>query len=107
MKLRDRLPPDDTTFGFDNNGDFLTLSPALLDKFFSLAEYVVDNVVTLDGTKHPQIDLAKAGLKVTKTDTNKQADQTVEFEVIRSGPYRIDAQFDVGNFAAIAASFEI
>jgi mono/diheme cytochrome c family protein len=30
-RLRDLLPPDDTAFGFDNIGDFQTLSPALLE----------------------------------------------------------------------------
>jgi mono/diheme cytochrome c family protein len=39
LQLRDRLPPDDTAFGFDNIGDFLSVSPALLEKFFDIAEY--------------------------------------------------------------------
>lgn len=41
-RLREMLPPDDTAFGFDNIGDFQTLSPALLEKYFDLAEFVVD-----------------------------------------------------------------
>lgn len=106
-KLRDRLPPDDTAFGFDNNGDFLTLSPALLDKFFNLADYVVENVISFDGPRHPQFDLSRAGLKTSKTETTKRVTQSVEFDVPLSGPYRVDVQFNVGNFAEIAGTFEV
>src|SRR5271166_728290 len=31
------LPPDDTSFGFDNNGDVLGLSPLLLERYLSVA----------------------------------------------------------------------
>jgi hypothetical protein len=34
------LPPDDTSFGFDNNGDILGLSPLLLERYLSVAERV-------------------------------------------------------------------
>ncbi|MCU1260694.1 MAG: Protein of unknown function (DUF1587)/Protein of unknown function (DUF1592)/Protein of unknown [Bryobacterales bacterium] len=34
------LPPDDTSFGFDNNGDVLGLSPLLLERYLSVADRV-------------------------------------------------------------------
>jgi hypothetical protein len=34
------LPPDDTSFGFDNNGDVLGLSPLLLERYLSVADHV-------------------------------------------------------------------
>jgi hypothetical protein len=34
------LPPDDTSFGFDNNGDILGLSPLLLERYLSVANRV-------------------------------------------------------------------
>ena len=34
------LPPDDTSFGFDNNGDVLGLSPLLLERYLSVANRV-------------------------------------------------------------------
>lgn len=34
------LPPDDTSFGFDNNGEILGLSPLLLERYLSVAERV-------------------------------------------------------------------
>ena len=37
---RHLLPPDDTSFGFDNNGDILGLSPLLLERYLSVANRV-------------------------------------------------------------------
>jgi hypothetical protein len=104
--LRDRLPPDDTAFGFDNNGDFLSLSPALLEKFIGLAEYVVENVIVLDGPRHPRLDLGRAGLKTTRSEASKRFEQSVNFELQHTGPYLVEAQFSAGNFAELAGTYE-
>ncbi len=104
--LRDRLPPDDTAFGFDNNGDFLSLSPALLEKFFNLAEFVVDNVIVIGEPRHPRRDLSKNGLKTTKTEASMRVEHTAEFEVKLPGNYHLDIQFNAGNFAEILGTFE-
>ena len=39
------FPPDDSGNGFDNNGDVLTLSPLLLEKYLAAAEAIVERVV--------------------------------------------------------------
>jgi hypothetical protein len=39
------FPPDDTGNGFDNNGDVLTLSPTLLEKYLNAAQEIVSQVV--------------------------------------------------------------
>lgn len=39
------FPPDDSGNGFDNNGDVLTLSPLLLEKYLAAAETIVDRAV--------------------------------------------------------------
>lgn len=39
------FPPDDSGNGFDNNGDVLTLSPLLLEKYLAAAETIVDSAV--------------------------------------------------------------
>ncbi len=39
------FPPDDSGNGFDNNGDVLTVSPLLLEKYLSAAEFIVDKAV--------------------------------------------------------------
>ena len=39
------FPPDDTGHGFDNNGDVLTLSPLLLEKYLAAATAIVSKAV--------------------------------------------------------------
>ena len=39
------FPPDDSGHGFDNNGDVLTISPLLLEKYLAAAETIVDKAV--------------------------------------------------------------
>lgn len=39
------FPPDDTGGGFDNNGDVLTISPLLLEKYLAAAETIADKGV--------------------------------------------------------------
>ena len=39
------FPPDDSGNGFDNNGDVLTLSPLLLEKYLAAAGSIVDRAV--------------------------------------------------------------
>jgi mono/diheme cytochrome c family protein len=41
------FPPDDTGNGFDNNGDVLTLSPLLLEKYLSAANSIVSRAVPM------------------------------------------------------------
>jgi mono/diheme cytochrome c family protein len=39
------FPPDDSGGGFDNNGNVLTVSPLLLEKYLAAAEVIVDRAV--------------------------------------------------------------
>ncbi len=39
------FPPDDTGFGFDNNGDVLSLSPIMLEKYLASARSIVQEAV--------------------------------------------------------------
>jgi len=39
------VPPDDTGNGFDNNGDVLTISPLLLEKYLTAAEFITERAV--------------------------------------------------------------
>ena len=45
IRPEDEFPPDDSGYGFDNIGDVLTVSPALLQKYLSLAERVASRAV--------------------------------------------------------------
>lgn len=53
------FPPDDTGSGFDNNGDVLTLSPLLIEKYLTAAETIVSAAVP-QSHKAVSIDAARA-----------------------------------------------
>ncbi len=44
----DDFPPDDSGYGFDNNGDVLTLPPVLLEKYLAAADKVLDTAIVTD-----------------------------------------------------------
>ncbi|MEE3177330.1 MAG: DUF1592 domain-containing protein, partial [Verrucomicrobiota bacterium] len=41
FNVTDNFPPDDTGYGFDTIGDVLTISPLLMEKYFSAAEQII------------------------------------------------------------------
>ncbi len=61
------FPPDDTGNGFDNNGDVLTLSPILLEKYLNAAQTIIAQAVPMT-SKVPEersICGAEVGEKLT------------------------------------------
>ena len=106
VRLRDMLPPDDTAFGFDNNGDFQTLSPALLEKYFNLAEYVVDRVVVQDGPRYPEQMLDPAQIKITRAPEAKRTEHQSEFALAHEGRYRVEAQFPLGGWQEYGGAYD-
>lgn len=106
QRLRDLLPPDDTAFGFDNNGDFQTLSPALLEKYFDLAEYVVDHVIAKGGPRYPMRAVDSGPVKITKAADAKRTDHRLEFELPREGRYRVEAQFPLGGWQDYGGAYD-
>jgi hypothetical protein len=105
--LRDRLPPDDNTFGFDNNGDFMTLSPALLERFLNLAEWIVDQVILVNGPRHPEKYLTDPRPKAKIDSQTRAVELGGTFEVAHSGPFKLDVAFTVGEFAEVSGVFEM
>jgi hypothetical protein len=45
FRATDEFPADDSGFGFDNNGDVLTVSPALMEKYLVAAERIAARAV--------------------------------------------------------------
>src|SRR5262245_8370474 len=105
--LRDRLPPDDNTFGFDNNGDFMTLSPALLERYLNLAEWIVDQVILQDGPRHPIFRLTEPRPKPKIDKETRAVEMSGTFELAHPGPYKLDIGFTVGEFAEVSGTFEM
>ncbi len=42
------FPPDDSGYGFDNNGDVLSLPPALMEKYLATADKVLDQAIVTE-----------------------------------------------------------
>jgi mono/diheme cytochrome c family protein len=105
--LRDRLPPDDSAFGFDNNGDFQTISPALLDRYLFLAEWIVDQIIQQDGPRHPIYELTDPRPKYKTDKETRVAEMGGTVELAHDGPYTLETKFSVGEFAEISGVFEM
>jgi hypothetical protein len=106
MRLRDMLPPDDTAFGFDNNGDFQTLSPALLEKYFNIAEFVVDHVIVQNGVRYPERVLEAEALKMERKPEAQVTEHVLEFKTAVAGQYRLDAQFNLGGWQDYGGAYD-
>lgn len=53
FRASDEFPADDSGYGFDNNGDVLTVSPALMEKYLSAAERIASRAVGGDPLPSP------------------------------------------------------
>ncbi|MFI4861251.1 MAG: DUF1592 domain-containing protein [Phycisphaerales bacterium JB063] len=42
VDIAERLPPDDTGYGFDNNADVLSMSPLQVEQYLSAAEHAIE-----------------------------------------------------------------
>ena len=51
----DDFPQDDSGYGFDNNGDALSLSPVLMEKYFAAAERIVQTAIFGQGKLKPTV----------------------------------------------------
>ncbi len=105
MRLEDLLPPDDSAFGFDNNGDFQTLSPALLEKYFDIAEFVVGQLVSTEGPEIP-VERIDRHLRASRDRETRRTDHVVEFEVEHSGRYEVDVRFSLGGWREFGGGFD-
>jgi hypothetical protein len=60
----ERFPADDVGYGFDNNGDVLTLPSILLEKYLAAAERIArEAIVDLDGDEPPRRQWAAGEIK--------------------------------------------
>lgn len=105
-RLRDMLPPDDTAFGFDNNGDFQTLSPALLEKYFNLAEFVVENVLVQGSPRPPQMALDSAKIQIQRQTDSKRTQHALAFDIAHAGTYRVETQFPLGGWQDYGGAYD-
>ncbi|QEL14972.1 DUF1592 domain-containing protein [Limnoglobus roseus] len=85
FQAADDFPADDSGYGFDNNGDVLTVSPLLLEKYLTAAEKAVD-AATRDKAARGKL-LAPAD-KIKETFYNKQERAKIILEAFAPRAYR-------------------
>lgn len=74
FKADTEFPPDDTGGGFDNNGDVLTISTLLLEKYLIAAEHIVDQAVP-KSRELPEYKDGDKREKENKDDKRTEADR--------------------------------
>ena len=104
LRLRDRLPPDDTAYGFDNNGDFQTVSVGLLEKYFDLAEFITGRVIQ-DAPREPEQHLG-ATVKASRSKVDATTSHAVDFVAPKAGRYRVDVQFTLGGWQDFGGAYD-
>lgn len=108
LNLAGELPPDDTAFGFDNIGDALTVSPALLDTYLGLAEKVVATALVTDGPRHPRTHLRPADFRPKAGPKGAaRAEQAAAVELKHAGRYRVEVQYGVGGWQEFGGEYEL
>ena len=75
FRAADEFPPDDTGYGFDNIGDVLTVSPALMQRYLSAAEKIAARAV--GGGSQPS-----PGVFTRRSRARKIGDGTIELKDI-------------------------
>ena len=79
------FPPDDSGNGFDNNGDVLTVSPLLLEKYLAAAEAIVDKAVPKVATMmKEQVASGKEFRSETGTGSGEQLNARRAMKVSKS-----------------------
>lgn len=103
LNLKEKLPPDDTAFGFENIGDAQTLSPSLLARFLDLADFVVGQTILENGRPLPRLPV---NFKLAKADA-KRDEQTAEIEVAHDGRYKVAMDFTIGGWQDFGGDYRI
>ena len=106
LRLRDRLPPDETAYGFDNIGDFLTLPPPLLERYFEIAELVVDRILPPDGLRSPERVFPPAKFRIARSADPSKTEQSVSFEAPHAGRYTVEIRFIVGGWQEFGGTYD-
>ena len=101
LRPADTFPADDTGYGFDNNGDVLTLAPVLMEKYLSAATLALDKAIFSDPVLPPPVkswDAAVAEGTFPKSDpkaVSGRAPYTVPIGRLYKFASEIYADYDV------------
>ena len=98
------FPPDDSGNGFDNNGDVLTLSPLLLEKYLAAAESIVEQAVpkvprVIRERTYPGREFRGEGRSGDNLNARNAARVSRSFSVDKADKYRVTIEYEVrGSF---------
>jgi hypothetical protein len=88
FRATEEFPADDTGYGFDNNGDVLTVSPALMDRYLSAAEKIAKHAVGGDPfpvpayfTRHERVKKAGDGAIELRESLDYDAEYNVKISI--------------------------
>ncbi len=99
----DAFPPDDTGYGFDNNGDVLSISPLLMEKYITAAEEVVNLALPDDASAQvPRVDFGAEDFKhpeisPTWIPFTDKAEFNLKVPVKWKGKYQVTLQYSIGG----------
>jgi hypothetical protein len=92
---QEEFPPDDSGYGFDDIGDVLTVSPALMEKYLFSAERIASRAVGADPLPKPGVFSEKArmmrlGPGVAQCTDHVEYDAEYTFRAILAGHRRAE-----------------
>jgi len=80
IRPADAFPADDAGYGFDNNGDVLSLAPVLMEKYLAAAQLAVERAIRTDPIVPPPLERWEAA---TAEGTIPKSDPKAEFSRAR------------------------
>ena len=104
FKPADDFPLDDSGYGFDNNGDVLSLPPLLMEKYLAAAEKVLGQAIVTDPipsrVQRVQANLSQVGFNAigdrgdgwVQLISLEEDDVAVELPVLAAGDYLVRVQ---------------
>lgn len=79
FQANEEFPPDDSGYGFDNIGDVLTVSPALMQKYLAAAEKIASRAIGADPLPKPGLFSKRSKIRRVDASTIQFTDQ-IEFD---------------------------
>lgn len=95
------FPPDDTGYGFDNNGDVLSISPLLMEKYLAVAGEIVDLALPDDASAQlPRSEFLASDFKHSSVPPtwipfSEASEFTLKVPVKWDGKYRLTLQYSI------------
>lgn len=96
------FPNDDVGYGFDNNGDVLSLSPLLFEKYLTAAESILEQAIVTDTTPQPS-KMRLGGIRATEEASGEKRGWGRFLHAI--GSFRAQSYFDEGDYTLHVTAF--